>query len=411
MAYFNEILTTYRDSGNLDAFGRLKVAAPQTLFDAQFTYDLQPLVFEPVTPANTTITHDSTNRRANITMTNAANNSDVYLQSYEYFRYQPGKSQEIDITFNMGAAVTGVYKYVGYGDSNIGFFFEQNQDGTLSFSIYSNTGAGDQTKDQTLWNKDKLDGSGVSGKTLNIEKDQILYIDFQALYVGRVRFGFVIDGVLCIAHEFYNANAFTSTYIESANLPIIAGMTNLSGSTATATMYFNCSMVASSGGIDEAVGYEFSTPGVSVTAGNNTRTHLMSIRPLTTFNSIVNRTKLANLEVDLLVTGNAPVYWELCLGQAFTVAPTYSNINTTYSAFSYGTGGTLSGSPTLVIDSGYVPASASTKGSASMKVTDRYPITLDASGAVRSMGTLTLLVTGLGATSACRAVLKHKEIR
>jgi hypothetical protein len=229
------------------------------------------------------------------------------------------------------------------------------------------------------------------------------------LYVGRVRFGFIIDGRLIVCHEFLNANAFTSTYIETANLPIFVGM--VSAGTVTRTIYFNCCSVISNGGVDETVGYEFATPDTSVTAGNSTDTHLISIRPRTTFNSITNRVKFASLEIDLIVTGNTPVHWKLVIGQAFSVAPTYANINATYSAFEYGTGGTLSGSPTLVIDSGYIPASASTKGASNMKITDRYPITLDRAGAVRSLGTLTLLVQGIGATSATRAVLKHKEIR
>lgn len=414
MTYIKEIIASYKDNGQLDAFGRLKVAEPQTLFDAQFTYDLQPLVYEAVAPAGASITHDSTNRRASIALSAAAAGTSTFLQSYEYFRYQPGKSQEVNITFDFGAAVTDVKCFAGYGDASNGIFFSQLGTGVLQFEIITGTGVGNQTASQSTWNIDKLDGTGVSGKTLDITKDQILYLDFQALYVGRVRYGFVIDGVLCLAHEFDNANAFTSPYIQNANLPIKVGMTNTGAGTVTKTMYFNCCMVASNGGIDEAVGYEFSTPDTAVTAGNGTRTHLVSVRPRTTFNSITNRSKLASLELDLLVLGNNPVYWELVIGQAFGAGagtPTWANINATYSAFQYGVGGTLSGAPSLVIDSGYVPASASTKGSTSMKVTDRYPITLDVSGAVRTMGTLTLLVTGLGAASACRAVLKHKEIR
>jgi hypothetical protein len=311
----------------------------------------------------------------------------------------------------MGAAVTDVAKYVAYGDASNAFYFTQLGTGVIQFQIASGTGSGNQLATQANWNIDKLNGSGVSGKTLNMTYDQILYIDFQALYVGRVRFGFVIDGVLCLAHEFDNANSLTTPYIQTANLPIRVGMTNTGAGTTTATMYLNCCMVASSGGIDETVGYEFTTPDTSVTAGNGTRTHLISLRPLTTFNSITNRTKFASLEIDLLVTGNSPVYWELCIGQGFSVAPTYASVNATYSAFEYGTGGTLTGSPGIVIDSGYVPATASVKGAQSMKITDRYPITLNAAGAVRSLGTITLLVTGIGGTSVTRAVLKHKEIR
>ena len=411
MSYLKEVDIEFQDNANLDAFGRLKVAEPQTLFDAQFTYGIQPLLFEPVTPAGCTITHDATNRRASIAMSSAAAGVETYLQSFEYFRYQPGKSQEINITFNMGAAVTDVAKYVSYGDAVNAFAFAQLGTGVLQFQIGSGTGSGNQLATQANWNIDKLDGTGKSGKTLNITYDQILYIDFQALYVGRVRFGFVIDGILHFAHEFDNANTLTTPYIQTANLPIRIGMVNTGAGTVSATMYSNCCMVASSGGIDETVGYEFSTPDTSVTAGNGTRTHLISLRPKTTFNSITNRTKFTNLELELLVTGNNPVYWEMCLGQAFSVAPTYANVNSTYSAFQYGTGGTLSGSPAIVIDSGYVAASATVKSAAGKKITDRYPITLNAAGAVRSLGTLTLLVTGLGGTSVTRAVLKHKEIR
>lgn len=36
------------NSDALDGFSRLPVAQPQTLFDAQFTYDLQPLLYEEV---------------------------------------------------------------------------------------------------------------------------------------------------------------------------------------------------------------------------------------------------------------------------------------------------------------------------------------------------------------------------
>lgn len=413
VAITGDVSTTFSDNGQTDAFGRLKVASPTTLFDAQFTYDLQPLVYEQIkisAGAAALITHDATNRRAKIEFSGAASGDSSYMQTYEYFRYQPGKSQEINITFNMGANAANTTKFARYGDNTNAIGFYQAPDGTLSFRILSGTGVGNQTATQSTWNIDKLDGTGTSGKTLDISTDQILYMDLQALYVGRVRFGFVIDGILYLCHEFDNANAFNFPYIQYANLPISVGMT--ATGTATATMYFNCCMVASNGGIDEAVGYEFTTPDSTVTAANGSRTHLVSIRPKTTFNGITNRSKLASLELDLIVTGNNPIYWELCIGQANTAA-TFSDINATYSAFQYASGSNFSptGSPAIVVDSGYANATASNKGGTSMKLTERYPITLNAAGAVRDLGTLTLFVTGVGASSVCRAVLKHKEIR
>ena len=114
--------------------------------------------------------------------------------------------------------------------------------------------------------------------------------------------------------------------------------------------------------------------------------------------------------IDLLVTGNSPVLWELCIGQALTT-PSFASVNSTYSGMEVDVAGTLSGSPAIVIASGFASASATVKGSISKAFASRYPITLDAAGAVRDLGTLTLLATGLGAASACRAAIGWKEIR
>jgi len=409
MSYYGN--TGLTNDAQLDAFGRLPVSSPQTLFDAQFTYDLQPLLYERVISngATSTITHDSTNRRAKISFVSTPTGNNCYLQSYEHFRYQPGKAQQIFITFNFGANVANVIDIAQYGDLTNAFRFQRNG-GILYFSLISATSAGDQDVAQSSWNVDKMDGTGASGFTLDMTKTQILVIDFQALYVGRVRFGFDVDGIVYWCHEFLNANSETYPYIQTANLPIMVGMFS-SGGTVTKDLYFSCSSVISMGGVDETVGYGFNTPDTTVTAGNATRTHLVSLRPKTTFNSITNRTKLFEIEIEILVTGNSPVFYELCIGQAFSVAPTYADVNATYSANEYGTGGTLSGNPTIVIDSGYIPASNTVKSSVGKKITGKYPITLDQAGAVRSLGTLTLLVQGLGAGSVTRGVIKFKEIR
>lgn len=57
-------------------------------------------------------------------------------------------------------------------------------------------------------------------------------------------------------------------------------------------------------------------------------------------------------------------------------------------------------------------ASGSTSVRQSNKsVTARYPITLDVAGAVRDLGTLTMLVTAYSGTSATRCVFNWREIR
>lgn len=228
------------------------------------------------------------------------------------------------------------------------------------------------------------------------------------MYVGRVRVGFDIDGKIIYVHQFLHANRIASPYMQTANLPIRCGMT-CTGTVST-TMNFICASVNSEGGQEDVAGNTFSIEGTA-TAGNGARTHILSVRPKTTYNSITNRVKFQLESIDILVTGTNPVEWELCLGDTLSGTTTFNDVNTTYSAFEYNTAGTTSGTPSLVIAQGYIAASASVKSVTSAKLSQKYPITLDAAGAVRSLGTLTLLVSGIGGTSATRAAFNWREIR
>ena len=391
-----------------DAFGRLRVSNPTGLHDAQFTYDLQPLLFEQIaTGTGASIAHDATNRNALMTFSSTPTGGKAYMQTYEYFRYQPGKSQLVFVTFNFREAVDHVTKFAGYGDDENGIIF-QAVAGAPQMVVYTGTGAGTDTIPRSSWNIDPLDGTGASGITLDLTKTQILVIDFQALYVGRVRVGFDIGGDVVYVHEFNHANIEVESYIATANLPIRCGM--FAYNTVSTTMDFICSAVISEGGQDETVGYTFSQSG-SVTAGSGTRTHLLSIRPDTTFNSITNRSKLTLEGISLIVTGSNHVRWELCLGQAISGTTAFLEVNSTYSATDYNSAGTVSGNPAIVIASGYVAATNQVKSSLSEKIPFRYPITLDAAGLPRNLGTLSLVVTGIGGTSAVQADVEWKEIR
>ena len=401
---------TIKDSANLDAFSRLRVSNPLILHNSQFTYDLAPVIMEQiVTGTGASITHDGTNRCALMTFASTPTGGKAYMQSYEYLPYQPGRSQLIFVTFNMIAAVANVLKFAGYSDGVNGIEFQL--DGTTKqFVIYSASSAGNETVTQSSWNLDKLDGTGASGFTLDITKTQILVIDIQALYVGRVRIGFDIGGNIIYAHEFLHANLFASPYIQTANLPVRCGMTCTA--TVSTTMNFICSAVISEGGTEDinVFGYTFQqdTGAISVGTGG---THMLSLRPKTTFNSFTNRTRVAYIDVEIYNAGNQPVQWQLCVGQAITGTTTFNPVNNTYSSSEYNIVGGLSGSPAIVIDGGYVASSGSAKGVTNTAINSRYPITLDAAGSHRSLGTLTLKATSLSGSQTVYASIKFREIR
>ena len=398
----------FGDSPSIDSFSRARVSQPQGLFDCQLTYNLQPLVFEQLTAeSGAAIAHNATNRSATMTFADTPTGGYAYMQSYEYIRYQPGKSQLAFVTFNFKEAVASVVKFAGYSDGSNGVEFRL--DGTTKYvSIFSDSSLGDESVSQSNWNLDTLDGNGDSEITLDITKTQILVIDLQALYAGRVRVGFDIDGSIIYVHEFLHANKSAHPYIQSASLPIRCGM-SCTGTVST-TMEFICSSVISEGGQDDTHGFGFSATGTA-TAGNDTRVHILSVRPKTTFNSITNRTQFQIESIELIVTGNAPIKWELCIGQAISGTTAFNDVNATYSAFEYNTLGTISGSPAMVLAAGYVVSAAQTKGSVAHNIAVKAPITLSAAGAARILGTMSVIVTGLGATSACRCIMNWKEIR
>jgi hypothetical protein len=406
-AALSKVQTMFGDSANLDSYGRLRVANPTSVFEAQMTYGLAPLRFEQITNGSgATITHDTTNRCALMTFSSTPTGGKAYMQSFAHHRYQAGRGQYALITFNFIETMANTLKFVGYSDGTNGVELQQSGS-TVQFKLYSATSNGDQTVAKESWNLDVMDGTGPSGLTLDLTKAQILVIDLQSLYVGRIRVGFDIGGTIFYVHQFVHANLITVPYFQSANLPIRAGMT-CTGTVST-TMRFICNSVLSEGGEIDVGGRDFAIWG-SVTAGSGSDTHILSIRPKATFNSFTNRVKFALDSLEVLAGAN-PVQWKLCLGQAISGTTTFADVDTNYSAFEFNTAGTVSGSPAIVIASGYVGSSNTTKGSTSSTFDSNYPITLDAAGAVRALGTLTVLVSGITGSSATQVALNWKEIR
>ena len=397
----------------VDSFNRQRVSNPTGIFDAQFTYDLNPLIYEQITNGSgASIAHSATNRVAVMTFSSTPTGGKSYMQSYEYIPYQPGKSQQVFITFNFKTAVANCMKFAAYGDINNSMEFRQN--GLIKqLAILSDTELGDQIIDQPNWNTDTLDGSSnannPSGLTLDISKIQFFTLDFQALYSGVVRMGFDIAGEIVYAHNFRHANSALHTYIQYATLPIRVGMT-CTGTVST-TMEFNCCSVASEGGREENTPYHFVTPEGTVTAGSAARTHLLSVRPKLTFNSITNRAKINIESIDIVNMGSNTIFWELCIGQAITTNTTFLDVNATYSLVEYNNLGTISGASAIVIDSGYVTATNQSKTATAKDIGSKFPFTLDAAGLQRLNGTVSLVVTGIGGASACRGTISWKGAR
>jgi hypothetical protein len=191
------------DSGVVGLFNRLRVAESKKLFDNQLQYDGQPLFWDEkiVSGGNTLL--DSNNSAIDLSVT--TNGDKVVRQLKEYEPYESGNAQAINATYTP--------------DENTN---------EVSFILRSSSGAFDGSVEgtpfdleipQSEWNVDKLDGTGISGITLDKTKSNILVVSLEWLSVGTVLYGFEIEGRLVLAHAQHNANKIRGVYMTTANLP------------------------------------------------------------------------------------------------------------------------------------------------------------------------------------------------
>jgi hypothetical protein len=253
-----------------DAFGRLRVSNPLTLFDSSHRYKDNNLWEELVVGTGSTVGFSTTEGLINLGIGTTAGCS-VIRETTKVFAYQPGKSLQVMNTFVMDAPKTNLRQRVGYYGADNGMYLEL--DGDTLYFVERSLSLGTTTRvAQSDWNIDKLDGTGVSGYTLDICKAQIMWMDIEWLGVGTVRLGFVIDGKFIHAHSFHHANLIQSTYITTASLPLRYEIANTGITTSSSNLKQICSTVISEGGynlngIQQAVGIAITAPRTLTTEG------------------------------------------------------------------------------------------------------------------------------------------------
>jgi hypothetical protein len=242
---------------NLDAFGRLRVSEPFTLFDSQNRYAEDDQFSSSTSGAGSSVTFATNESSVNMNVGTVSGGKTV-RQTFRRMPYQPGKSMLILATFCMNVAKANLRQRIGYFDENNGIYLEQNGTSEPSFTIRTNTSGtpvDTNTASQSSWNGDKLDGTGPSGLTLDLTTVQIFWTDLEWLGVGNVRCGFVINGQLIVCHTFQCANQTgkTKVYMETAILPVRYEIENTDTTATSSTLKQICSTVISEGGYQQTV--------------------------------------------------------------------------------------------------------------------------------------------------------------
>jgi hypothetical protein len=303
----------------LDAFGRLRVSEPLTLFDSSHRYRDNGL-WNTNTASGGSATFNSNAGLMDLAVTTTSG-SLVYRETRKVFSYQPGKSLLVMNTFVMNPAKTGLRQRIGYFGTDNGFYIEL-ANSTLSLVERSFvTGTVTETRvAQADWNVDKMDGTGPSGLTLDISKAQILWADVEWLGLGTVRMGFVINGHLVTCHAFNHANIIATTYITTASLPLRYEVENTATTASSSTLKQVCSTVISEGGYElrgaqQAVETPIASPRDLTNA--STGYPVISIRLKTSPNRLDAIVILTALSI-MGITNNANYLWKVVIAGTTT---------------------------------------------------------------------------------------------
>lgn len=398
----------YGDSASLDSFGRLRSSQPVSLHSATFQYGLNPLIWDLAYSGGGGISHVPNESSAKLTL-DAVSGATAVIQTHDYLKYQPGKSQLIVISGVMGALKANVRQRIGYFDANNGIFFEQ--DGTNLKVVrrsYATGTAVDAPVNQSAWNIDKMNGTGASGITIDMAKAQILVIDLQWLGMGRVRIGFDVGGVVYYCHQFLNANVLTTVYMSSADLPVRYEITNTDTAASGTDLLATCSSVTSEGGAEEETWLPF-TANNGVTAITPTaRRPVLAIRPKTTFASQVNRVHATPIDVEVLA-GSNPAFVEFVYNGALTKSAgvcTWASVDANSIMESSADCDAVSGG--TVIYSFYLPtAGGSGRTLTSKDLFQRLTLGLDMAGTVQD--TFSVIVTPVSGNPVITSAINWKE--
>ncbi len=312
-----------------DAFSRLRISEPFTLFDSDFgSGSIADTFYWDTSTATGGTTSFVANESSWNLIVNTTSGSSAIRQTKQYFSYQPGKGISILMTGVMGALKTNVRQRLGYFDANNGFYFEQ--DG-VNLKVVRRTfvsGAPVENEvNQADWSLDSLDGSGPSGLTIDMSKIQIFLIDFQWLGAGKIRMGFDFGTTIVYCHEFFTANILTTVSTTTPHLPIRYEITNTGTTASSTTIKQTCATILSEGG--------YNPTGTTRTVDSGTTTTSLTSSSGTFIPLVAIRLKSANIRSTAQPTliqcssGNSEFMWRLILNPTTLTGPSWTSVSAT----------------------------------------------------------------------------------
>jgi hypothetical protein len=340
-------------AGGKDAFGRLRISNPEMIFNSKQIFDNQPLYWDDIQESGSgTSSVHSVNTASSTLSVSATTAGKRTRQTFMRFNYQPSKSQLIFITGILKASGggTGIITRMGYFDDDNGLFLECNA-GIINLVRRTKTSgsAQDDTIPQSSWNLDKMDGTGSSRISLDFTKTQIFMMDFEWLGVGRVRFGFNVEGTTYYVHELSAANSLTTVYMSTPNLLLRYQIIN-DGTGIVSSINCICSAVISEGGREDlGTNLYLSTGVTAITAAKDQSNALLGFK----LKSAYKGCTIDILDLVIYCSSVDSYEWKLILNPTVAGTFTYNDVTNSPLQSAIGSGSTNSTTGGTVLAGGY----------------------------------------------------------
>lgn len=324
----------FGDNAALDSFGRLRTSQPYTLLDSKHVYSKNPYVYDEVIVGTGTSTLSAFDSCVDL-RTNASGDY-VIRQTRTRFNYQPGKSM---VAFFSGLLhpEPNITKRVGLFQSlsdapyepSDGMFLEVTELGP-AFKVVKGQGTiHSHYAPQSAWNVDRFDGTGPSGIEIDFTKAVLFVIDYQWLAVGRIRFGFEVEGILYYAHTNGHRGELTAPYMTYSNQPVRYEIRQTG--TGSGLLRQICSTVISEGG-QENIGREYNVDSGLITVQEGIYTPILGLKINPANINVSHIIK----QVDLVNTGNKAAQFALFLNPSANASLTFTPVSTNTGMLSSG---------------------------------------------------------------------------
>ena len=223
MSYAFNNTVSFEGTPQVDAFSRFRTSQLQSILEVKHVFDKQPLLIDELVEGSGQATFTPTN--SDVEMTTSSNGSFVIRATKGRGVYAPGKGGLFEATFMNFHTQTNITKRVGYYSTSStfpydgtpdGFFLESNgTTGVISFQVWR---SGTKIFDvpSTQWDSSIFDPNDIDW-----EQDQLMWVDFAWLGVGRIRFGLLLPNIGFVPFAVLTpANSKQDPYMTNPNQPI-----------------------------------------------------------------------------------------------------------------------------------------------------------------------------------------------